>query len=89
MMSGVSYAGTVRQLTVTSSAADSRAPIDAANRCQSPKTVSTPAMTCRKATVSPAPMGCARARSRSGSAMPHGWSEASQVTIEPRLPPSK
>lgn len=63
--------------------------MEAANRCQSPNTVRTPAMTWRKAMVRPAPTGWFRASSRRGSAAAQGWREASQVTMEPRLPPSK
>lgn len=89
MMSGASYTATVRQLTVTSSAAESSAPNAAATRCQRPRTVSTPTTTWRKATVSPAPTGWESAKSRSGSAIAHGCSEVSHFTIEPRSPPSK
>ncbi len=89
MMSGASYTGTDRQLAASSSAAESRAPNAAATRCQRPRTVSTPTMTWRKATVSPAPTGWESAKSRSGSATAHGCREVSHLTIEPRSPPSK
>ncbi len=89
MKSGASYTGTVRQLTVRIRAADSSAPRPAAARCHSPMKVSTPMTIWRKATVSPAPTGWATAKSRSGAATAHGWSEPSQATREPRSSPSK
>lgn len=88
-MSGASYAGTVFQLTVTMSAADSIAPTTAATRCHSPSTVRTPTMTWRKAITSPEPTGCWSANCRSGSATSQGCSVFSHFTMEPRLPPSK